>query len=176
MQWQDMILGVELNYTHTAMKVTSSETPIARQTSAGGQIYDVAVNGSGTFNITDFVQMRARAGWIFGKVLPYGFAGFVLGRADYNISTLVYGQENPSSPPVVPCNLRANPTCVDFSFANAASESNALLYGFSAGGGIDVAVAPNVFARAELEFVQFAPISHIVSSITSARVGAGVKF
>jgi outer membrane immunogenic protein len=176
MQWQDMILGVELNYTHTSMNVTSSETPISRQTSAGGLTYDVAAQGSGTFNVTDYVQLRARAGWIFGKLLPYGFAGFVLGRADYNISTLVYGQENPSTPPTVPCNHVANPSCVDFSFANQASESNALLYGVSAGGGMDVMVAPNVFARGELEFVQFAPISHIVTNIVTARVGAGVKF
>jgi outer membrane immunogenic protein len=176
MQWQDMILGVELNYTHTSMNVTSAETPISRQTSAGGLTYDVTAQGSGTFNVTDYVQLRARAGWIFGKLLPYGFAGFVLGRADYNISTLVFGQENPSTPPTVPCNHVSNPSCVDFSFANQASESNALLYGFSAGGGMDVMVAPNVFARGELEFVQFAPLSHIVTNIVTARVGAGVKF
>jgi outer membrane immunogenic protein len=176
MQWQDMILGVELNYTHTSMNVVSPETPISRQTSAGGNIYDVTVSGAGTFNVTDYVQLRARAGWMFGKLLPYGFAGVVLGRADYNLSTLVFGQENPSSPPTVPCNTRIAPTCVDFSFSNAASESNALLYGFSAGGGMDVMVASNVFARGELEFVQFAPISHIVTSIVTARVGAGVKF
>ena len=70
----------------------------------------------------------------------------------------------------------ANPSCVDFNFANHASESNALLFGFSAGGGMDVMVAPNVFARGELEFIQFAPISHIVTNIVSARVGAGVRF
>jgi outer membrane immunogenic protein len=176
MQWQDMILGVELNYTHTAMKVTSSETPIARRTSAGGDTFDVALTGSGTFNTTDFVQMRARAGWIFGRLLPYSFAGFVLGRADYNLTTLVVGQQDPSTPPTTPCNNVANPKCVDFSDRNTASQTNALLYGVSVGGGIDVAVTQNVFARAELEFIQFAPISHIVSSITSARVGAGIKF
>lgn len=176
MQWQDMILGVELNYTHTAMKVVSSETPISRMTAAGGDTYNVTINGSGTFNITDFVQLRARAGWIFDKYLPYGFAGFVLGHANYNLSTLVFGQQNPSTPPVVPCNTTIAPSCVDFSFANTASESNALLYGVSVGGGIDVALTPNIFGRAELEYIQFAPISHIVSSIASARVGAGIKF
>jgi outer membrane immunogenic protein len=176
MQWQDVILGVELNYTHTAMKVTSSETPISRTTSAGGNVYDLSLNGSGTFDTTDFIQMRARSGWVNGKYLPYAFAGFVVGLANYNLSTLVFGQENPSSPPTVPCNTRTNPSCVDFSFANTASQSNALLYGVSVGAGMDVMVAQNVFARAELEYIQFAPISHIVSSITSARVGAGIKF
>jgi opacity protein-like surface antigen len=176
MQWQDMILGVELNYTHTALKVVSSETPISRRTSAGNSTYDVTVEGSGTFNITDFVQMRARAGWVFGKFLPYSFAGFVLGRADYNLSTLVFGQQNPSTPPTTPCNTRVNPSCVDFSFGNTASQSSALLYGVSVGGGVDYAVTQNVFARAEVEYIQFAAISHILSSITSARVGAGFRF
>ena len=101
---------------------------------------------------------------------------FVLGRANYNVSTLVFGQQSPSTPPTVPCNNRTNPACVDFSFGNAVSQSNALLYGASIGGGIDVAVAQNVFARAEVEYIQFAPINHILSSITSARVGAGIKF
>jgi len=176
MQWQDMILGVELNYTHTSMNVTSSQTPISRRVTAGDLLYDVTIDGSGRFNVTDFAQLRARAGWIFGKFLPYGFAGFVLGRADYDLTTIAFGQQSPSTPPTVPCNNRTNPACVDFSFANRASQSNALLFGVSAGGGMDVMVAPNVFARGELEFVQFAPISHIVTNIVSARVGAGVKF
>lgn len=176
MQWQDAILGVELNYTHTAMKVVSSSTPISRQTSAGGNTYGVTLDGSGTFNITDFVQLRGRAGWIFGKFLPYGFAGFVLGRADYNVTTVVSGQQNPSVPPTFPCNNIANPECIDFRYANSAAQSNALLFGASIGGGVDMMITQNVFTRAELEYIQFAPINHIVSSVTSARVGAGFRF
>ena len=176
MQFQDMILGVEVNYTHTSMNVTSSETPISRMTSAGGNTYDVTLQGSGTLNITDYVDLRARAGWIFDRFMPYGFAGLVLGRADYKLSTVAFGQQNPSTPPTVPCNLAIAPSCVDFSFANQASESNALLYGLSVGGGVDVAVTQNVFLRGEVGYIQFAPISHIVAAITSARVGAAVKF
>jgi hypothetical protein len=35
---------------------------------------------------------------------------------------------------------------------------------------------PNVFLRGEFEYVRFAPLSGIVASITTGRVGAGVKF
>ena len=57
-----------------------------------------------------------------------------------------------------------------------AGSSSALTYGFSAGGGVDVALTPNVFVRGEFEYAQFAPISGIVAEIMTARVGAGLKF
>jgi hypothetical protein len=41
---------------------------------------------------------------------------------------------------------------------------------------LDWALTPNIFARGEFEFVQFAPISNIAVSVASGRVGAGFKF
>jgi opacity protein-like surface antigen len=68
------------------------------------------------------------------------------------------------------------PTCVNFDVSNAAGQSNALMYGFSAGGGLDWALTQNIFVRGEFEFVQFAPITNISVAIISGRVGAGYKF
>jgi outer membrane immunogenic protein len=51
-----------------------------------------------------------------------------------------------------------------------------LLWGFSAGGGRDWALTPNVFVRGEFEFIQFAPIANINVPIINGRVGAGYKF
>jgi outer membrane immunogenic protein len=176
MQWQDLVLGAEANYTHSSLTVTSPRSPISRTTSAGGNTYDVTVVGTGTAHITDYAEARARAGWVFGNFLPYGFAGLVLGRGDYSVTSLVFGQQNPSSPPVVPCDFAIAPTCVDFAFRNSITQNSALLYGFSAGAGLDFKLTQNFFLRGELEYVQFAPMANIVASITSARVGAGIKF
>jgi outer membrane immunogenic protein len=176
MQWQDVMLGLEANYTATNLTATAAQTPISRRTSAGGLPYDVTVLGTGSLHIADYATLRARAGWAMGSVMPYGFAGIAFGLGDYKLTSLVFGQESPSTPPTVPCDNVANPNCVDFSFANMHAQSLAILYGFSAGGGVDVAVTRNIFVRGEAEFIQFAPISHIVASIISARVGAGVKF
>lgn len=172
-QWQDLVLGLEGNYTHAGFNLSSATTPIARAVTAGGTPYDVAVTGTGQLQITDYAELRARAGWVLGNFLPYGFAGLALGRGNFSVTSLVYGQGNPSSPPTVPC---TTPTCFDFSFANSNAQTGALMYGFSAGGGIDWALTPNIFVRGELEYVQFAPIANIVASIVSARVGAGLKF
>jgi outer membrane immunogenic protein len=176
MQFQDLVLGLEANYTGTSLTMTSPSTPIARRTSAGGNVYDVTVMGTGTLHVADFAQLRAQAGWAVGSVMPYGFGGIVFGLGDYKVTSLVFGQENPSTPPIVPCNNVVNPNCVDFAFSNSQGENNVLLYGFSVGGGVSVAIGRNFFVRGEGEFVQFAPISHIVASVISARVGAGVKF
>lgn len=175
-QWQDVILGVEGNYTHTFFTTTSSPVPISRSVSAGGNTYDVTVNGAGSLDITDYASLRARAGWIVGNFLPYGFAGVVLGRGNYSVSSLVNGQENPSSPPVVPCDYTKAPTCVDFYYPNNTGQTGALLYGVSIGGGLEWALTQNIFLRGEFEYVQFAPVSNIVASIIGARVGVGLKF
>ena len=51
-----------------------------------------------------------------------------------------------------------------------------MLYGFTVGGGVDVALTPNIFLRADLEFDQFNPPPGILMTIATGRVGAGFKF
>jgi opacity protein-like surface antigen len=175
-QWQDLIVGVEGNYTHTSFDATAPVNTISRLTTVSGSTYSINIAGTGNLQLTDYASLRARAGPVIGNFLPYGFAGIAVGRGSYNVTSLVYGQQNPSSPPHVPCDLVLAPTCVDYSFSGSGSQSNALLYGFTLGGGLDWAVTPNVFVRSEFEFVQFAPIASINVSIVGARVGAGFKF
>jgi opacity protein-like surface antigen len=175
-QWQDLILGLEGNYSRTSLSATSPVSALSRLVSAGGNAYDVTLTGSGTLHLTDYGTLRARAGWILGNFLPYGFAGVAVGRGDYAVSSLVYGQQNPASPPVVPCDTTVAPTCVDFSFANSTAKNDALLYGFTVGGGLDFALTSNIFVRGEYEYIRFAPVAGIVASISSARIGAGIKF
>lgn len=175
-QFQDVVVGIEGNYTRTSFNVTASNTPISRATSAGGSTYDVNITGTGNLQLTDYGSLRARAGFIIGSVMPYGFAGVVVGHGSYSITSLVSGQENPSTPPTVPCNYTLSPSCVDFSYANSAGSSNALLYGLSAGGGVDWALTPNFFLRGEFEYTQFASYENINVYIVSAHLGAGFKF
>ncbi len=181
-QWQDVVIGLEGNYTHTAFATTASVAPLVgaagRIVSAGGSEYSVNLTGTGQLEITDYASLRARAGWALGNFLPYGFAGLVIGAGNYSVTTQVYGQQNSATPAYFPCDPAA-PTCVGYggpSFSNSVGQNGALLYGFSVGGGLDWALTQNIFLRGEFEYVQFAPIATIVASIVSARVGAGFKF
>jgi outer membrane immunogenic protein len=56
------------------------------------------------------------------------------------------------------------------------SKNNSIVAGFVGGLGLDVALTPNVFLRGEWEFVVFAPVSGIRTTLNTARVGIAVKF
>ncbi len=175
-QWQDLVLGVEATYTHTNLNTTAPSMPVARlfpdTTTA------VGVSASGNLNLTDYGTARARAGYVVGNLLPYGFIGMAVGRASYSVTTVAdLAQPQGTSTTDTSClGGQSTPTCASFSFANSAGQNNALLWGYTVGAGLDWALTPNIFARAEFEFVQFAPISNIAVSVASGRVGAGLKF
>jgi outer membrane immunogenic protein len=172
-QWQDLILGVEANYTHAPFRTVATVTPLDRVVAVGSNTDSVHETGSGSMSITDFGSLRARFGYVFNNFLPYGFAGFALGRGSYNVTADASGQQ--SSTGVVPCTPTPG-TCVDYDIGGSVSKSNTLLYGFAVGGGLDMAVTQNVFLRAEYEFIQFAPVANITTTISSVRAGAGFKF
>lgn len=175
-QWENLILGLEGDYAYASASATATSSPISRQVSAGGNTYDVTVEGSASLRLVDYASLRARAGWIFNNFLPYGFVGFVVGRGDLTRTSLVFGQENPSSPPVVPCDFALSPSCVDFSYPNSQSQTNAIMYGGSVGLGLDYALTSHIFLRGEFEYVRFLPLDDVLVTLTSARIGAGFKF
>jgi outer membrane immunogenic protein len=174
-QWEDLVLGVEANYTHAPFTTVAANSPLYRVVTVGTALDSVNVSGSGSLSISDFGSLRGRFGYVFNNFMPYGFAGVALGRGSYSASADVNGQQNTGSPLVIPCTVNGT-TCIDYDFPSSISKSSTLLYGFSVGGGLDVAVTQNVFVRAEYEFIQFAPVANITATISSARVGAGFKF
>jgi opacity protein-like surface antigen len=171
-QWQDLIVGIEANYTHASFKTVATNTPLDRVLSVNGDTDSVHETGSGSLSISDFGSLRGRVGYVFNNFLPYGFAGLALGRGSYNVTADASGQQSTGTVPCTP----APGTCVDYDLGGSVSKSNTLLYGFAVGGGFDMAVTQNVFLRGEYEFIQFAPVANITATISSVRVGAGFKF
>jgi opacity protein-like surface antigen len=168
-QWQDLVVGVEANYTHTHLSATSSNSiVIARSFNPpAGNVTSVSLsNATGQMNLTDFAEARGRAGYVVGNLLPYGFIGMVVGGGSNNISTRVDAQ----------CALPSPGECVGFPLTPSAGQSNLLLWGYTVGAGLDWAVTPNVILRAEFDFDQFVPVNNISLALISGRVGAGYKF
>jgi outer membrane immunogenic protein len=139
----------------------------------------VGVSASGNLNLTDYGTARARAGYVVGNLLPYGFIGMAVGRASYSVTTVAdVAQPQGTSTTDTSCfnTGQSTATCQFLSFANSAGQNNALLWGYTVGAGLDWALTPHIFVRGEFEFLQFAPISNIAVSVASGRLGAGFKF
>jgi outer membrane immunogenic protein len=179
-EWQDLITGIEATYTYTNLNTTASSTPIGRIFPAINT--QAAVSANGHLDLIDYTEVRARAGYVVGNLLPYGFIGVAMGRANYSVSaatdvTQTILPTSTSKPDYTCAGTGAQtPTCQDFPFSASAGQSNTPIWGFSVGGGLDWALTQNVFLRGEFDFVQFAPISNISLSIISGRVGVGYKF
>lgn len=172
-QWDDVVIGLEANYHHTNLSAAAGgRTPPNGfiQLAQGDWLYPTFVSGVSTISLTDFGTIRSRFGWAFDRFLPYVTAGVALGRASYwttataGFTTLVYnGATSPTpAPPTGP-----------WSATLGEGKSNALIYGFTAGLGMDVALTQNIFLRGEYEFIQF---SQMRLNLNNARAGIGVKF
>jgi opacity protein-like surface antigen len=159
-QFEDVTLGLEVNYNRGPLSGVATNTPITRALAAGGNSYVVTLNGAATMKVIDFGTIRARGGYALGRFHPYAMIGLALGRSDISRSVTIDATENG----------------VPFTFGDSEARKNVLMYGLAAGLGVDVAIAPNIFVRGEYEIVQFAPVSDIAATINTFRLGAGVRF
>ena len=174
-QWDDAMLGIELNYNGGKFFTNAPLEPIRRVVAAGGNVYLLNLSGDASMRITDFGSARVRAGWVAGNVLPYATGGFAFGRADVTRSARVQGVENPPAGyPGVPCS--SAPNCTEFDFTESQSKKGAWIYGWSAGGGVDMMIMPRFFVRAEYEYLRFTKVEGIQAWIHTGRLGVGVKF
>jgi opacity protein-like surface antigen len=169
-QWQDLVLGIEANLNRSALSLNAPSTPIGPLTTGAdgfGYTHTVTINGTGSVANVDFATLRARAGYVVGSFLPYGFAGVALGLASVSVTANIHDIQCATTTPFA---------CAPFTFSGNFSQNMEVLYGLAVGAGVDVLVTPNIFLRAEFEWDQFNPPPGILMTVATARVGAGFKF
>ena len=173
-QYDNAVVGMEFNYTHTGFNSVSPQFPIGRLTGvlSNGKQYNFYLTGSGTMHTTDVGVLRARAGYAVGNFMPYLTLGAAVGRADLAVSVSCSCQEITPADPVA----RTPASFIDFSFTQGKSKDAAYLFGFAGGGGLDYALTQNIFVRAEYEYISWSPVWQITSHLQTGRVGLGVKF
>jgi outer membrane immunogenic protein len=165
--WECVILGFELNYSHTNFSTTAPMFPIGRVVPVGSNADTVLLSGSASMRITDYGTLRARAGYEVGNFLPFAMIGVAIGRADIARSATATVTETPSDPSLL---------AGTFVSSDANSKNGAFIYGWALGGGLEVMVMPKVFLRGEYEYVAFSPVWNIKANIQTARMGLGFKF
>jgi outer membrane immunogenic protein len=158
-QWDDIVVGVEGSYLHANFGGSTSATEARRMTLSDNLEHDVTATSQASIAISDMATFRGRAGYAFGCFLPYVFGGFALGNADISRSVTVQDVED--GIPLMP-----------LSASNV--EHNHLVYGYSAGLGIDYKLTAGLFLRGEWEYTRFTSV--VDTTINTVRAGIGYKF
>jgi len=166
-QWDDVVIGVEASYLHGSFGGKSSAFKALTSGSAlsDGFFHSVSVTSSSAISISDMATFRGRAAYSFGCFLPYVFGGLALGNANITRSVLVTDAVSATALGVF---TPLQPLSADD------AQHNHLIYGYTAGLGVDVNLVGGLFLRAEWEYIRFTTV--VDTNINTVRAGLGYKF
>jgi opacity protein-like surface antigen len=171
MQWDQLVLGWDLAYRHPSILQTSAADSMSRRFDTSDNIqHDVTIAAQASFKLVDYAVLRARAGYAVGQFLPYAALGAAVGRFNYQTTVSVTDVMTNLAPPGP---LGGAGT---FQQSGSVGQNNVFVAGFAAGIGVDWALTQMVFARAEWEFIAFAPVNQTRSNVQAGHVGLGVRF
>jgi outer membrane immunogenic protein len=165
-QWEDVVLGLEASYLHGTFggMATGTEARTSTSVLADNYFHSVTATSQASISITDMASFRGRAAYAYGCFLPYAFGGFALGNANITRTVTVTDTAFASGLPTI-----------DFAPLTASDAvHNHLVYGYSAGLGVDVNLVGGLFMRAEWEYTRFT--AAVDTSINTVRGGLGYKF
>ena len=194
-QYDDVVVGIEVDYTSFGRGGGSSDSISRIKTNSLGYLETVGLQGASSTKINDFGTIRARAGYAFGNLLPYVTGGFAIGRAriadgvfiqdsGYNATTFNANQALTTGKPAHVENFgyrtgtfsQTDPT-TGIPYANYASRSKTkTVGGVALGGGLEYAITPNILLRAEYQYVLFNDFDGHKANLNTVRGGAAVKF
>jgi len=170
-QWDDVVLGLEASYLHGPFGGTSAAAAeFFSQTALSDNFFHhTVVTSSTSMSITDMATFRGRAAYAWGCFLPYMFGGFALGNADILRSAVLQDS--------VSVNRGGPFSLLPLSSASLGVHDH-LIYGYTAGLGVDINLVGNLFMRAEWEYVRFATNLLNVTDphLNTVRAGLGYKF
>ena len=194
MQFDDIVLGIEADYTHAALLGSSMDNIGRYKSTTDGYLSTVNLTGISSTKIEDYGTVRGRAGYAFGNVLPFVTAGVAIGRA--RITDTVAIQNFAYDQTTYKANLTATtPAFVGsygYTFFNqtkptppASVPAPATVYGTAKtkvvgggtlGAGIEYAITPSILLRAEYQYVLFSDFDGHKINLNTVRGGAAVKF
>lgn len=151
-QFEDVVFGLEGNYIHDGFRSTT--TAVGLRYLADGVTVESSTNSSATVRLSDFGSARVRGGYAIGCFLPYAFVGYGVGSQTVDRS------------------VSAFPAPVRPAWTN--DSHTKLVYGYSAGAGVDMIVTGGLLLRAEYEYRRVT--SNIESNVNTVRLGLGYKF
>ena len=146
-QWSDIVIGLELNYTHGKFGGSQTDSMSRFFTLPSGYSVSATYEGTARMNITDMGTIRARAALRVRLVPPLCVRRHSAGAGRYHPHRPVYSnQVNPAEAPDSRTSIR---------YQRNRRAVYHLIYGYSFGLGTEVMLISNLFLRAEWEYVRF---------------------
>jgi len=141
-----MVGGLYAGYNYQiGWAVLGVESDIEAATLRGGFL-DTTVGGAGTTQLDWQGSLRGRAGFTAGQMLFYGTGGLAFAEIDHTYTNLITG----------------------------VAETNAgFRTGWTAGGGVEISVTPNLLARVEYRYTDYGPYRY--NSLTAFPGFSGVQ-
>lgn len=167
-QWDDIVLGLEVNYSRVASTVANTGTIERLVTLSDNFRYDVTVNSTVQVTLNDMATFRARAGYVMGPFLPWISINAAAGRGSFIKAASV------SYPAPVDVS-GAGRTLPAAAVSGDESKNDVLFYGYGMAIGVDIALLQNVFVRGEYEFTTMHS-NDITFNLSTVRAGLGFKF
>lgn len=166
-QSDKLILGLDLTYTSLKLTNTASDAMRRITSTSDGLSNDVTIAALSSMTLRDYGTVRGRIGYALGQFAPYATLGVAAGRVSYTTSSTVtaIGTVNTGGTP-----YNYGPVTA------TEGKDNTFVAGFTAGLGLDVAILPNIFLRAEWEFIAFSPVNKIRTTVNAGKIGIGMKF
>ena len=155
-QWDDAVIGIEGNYLHGAFHSYSSATGNT-YTFTPPDTFTLAsmTNSRANVTVSDFGSLRVRGGWVVSCFMPYAYVGVGLGSRTIDRSV-------DAGPPAISPAIWSR------------DSTQKLVYGYSAGFGLDTMLVGGLFLRTEYEYMRFT--ADYESVIHTVRAGLGYKF
>jgi outer membrane immunogenic protein len=164
-QMEQLVFGADVAYNRPSDLNSQATDTLERLVSTSDLVnHDVTLQGTASLKLVDYATVRGRAGYAVGQFLPYAMLGVAVGRFNYSTSATVTDVETGA---------------VVGTFGpvtQSKGQDNVYVGGFLAGLGVDVAVLPNVFLRAEWEYIAWGPVNGTHSSLNTGRAGIGIRF
>lgn len=167
MQFDDIVVGVEADYTRFNVTGVTSDAIGRSATLSDNYFSSVALSGSSATRLIDYGTLRARAGYAMGSFLPFITGGVAIGRARIGDYVTVHASG------YVP----GDTTMPTFSYTETdGSSKTKTVAGVALGAGLEYAVTSNILLRGEYQYVLFNDFDGHKVNVNTVRGGAALKF
>jgi outer membrane immunogenic protein len=190
-QWDDLVFGVEANYSYINSLKGSSTSSIGplQYSFPPGQFtpandtptFTVTLNGHAEAQIKDAITFRGRTGWATGDFLPYVFGGVAVGRMDVErtVTSRTTRRDDISTTDafgVTTTTIGQTFLVPSQSLTQSQERTNDFVVGWTGGLGLEYALWNCVFLRGEWEYIKFVSVMNSSVTMNSAHFGIGYKF